>query len=215
MSWWCVGVTISPAILMVTRDCFKSCTSRLYYTNLFIVSVYDGSSLHDQIYCPCWKYSWVIVLWCESTERIEIAVSLRTCWLCVSRSDKLFRACPDRSCKKKLSFLGDLFWYLVNLTHLRTLCSHIAAMTHPSTLVSCCLHDRSPYSQHCCGHEAPPLVFETGTATARFRLPLLDIVAGELGPQSVFACQLFGLLCRIAVSSMSHVATHCWCLHTG
>ena len=73
----------------------KSCTSRLYYTNLFIMSVYDGSSLHDQIYCPCWKYSWVIVLWCESTERIEIAVSLRTCWLCVSRSDKLFRACLD------------------------------------------------------------------------------------------------------------------------
>ena len=123
----------------------RSCTSRLYY---IYKPVHRECLRWIQSLCPCWKYSWVIVLWCESTERIESAVSLRTCWLCVSRSDELFRACPDRSCKKNLLVWEIFQRYLVNLTHLRTLCRHMTAMTHPSTLVSCGLHDRNPYSQH-------------------------------------------------------------------
>ena len=74
-------MTISPASVMVMRDCFKV---RLYHTNLFIVSVYDGSSLHDQIYCPCWKYSWVIVLWCESLRKLTLRCPERyTVTVCV------------------------------------------------------------------------------------------------------------------------------------
>ena len=156
MSWWWVGVTISPAILMVTRDCFKV----LHQSTLLYKPVHRECLRWIQSLCPCWKYSWVIVLWCESTERIEIAVSLRRAgdvWVALTN-------CSEHALivhAKKHFFSGRFFWYLVSLTHLRTLCSHITAMTHPSTLVSCCLHDRNPYSQHCCGHKAPLLVFET------------------------------------------------------
>ena len=100
-------MTISPAILMMTRDCFKVLHQS---TLLFIYKPVHRECLRwIQSLCPCWQYPWVSVLWCESTERIEGAVSLRTCWLCVTNcSQHALSNCSEHALivhGKKRSFL--------------------------------------------------------------------------------------------------------------